>query len=160
MKNSLKEKIAQDIPEEEFQHVNNPVLEPPMIVKNYLNEVTHYSQNENSFFFHDGSATVEVKVVSDEIIRVRLAPHGSFLADFSYAVPSSDQHAAVFNFKEDEQSYQVSTNTVTCLINKADFLISFQDREGEVYTKDDSPMHWEENPDFGGYYVYFSKTNE
>lgn len=158
--NTSKEKFASHMLEEEFQHFNNPVLGPPPIVKKYLTQVTSYVQKENSFFFYDGIAAVEVKVVSDEIIRIRLAPRGSFLDDFSYAVPSSNKHVALFSFKEDEQSYQVSTNTVTCIINKVDFLISFQDRDGEIYAKDDAPMHWEENPDFGGYYVYNTKTNE
>ncbi len=160
VENTLKEKIASNIPEEEFQHINNPVLEPPMIVKKYLNQVSHYTKEGNSFFFYDGSATVEVKVVSDEIIRIRLAPHGSFLADFSYAISAKENGASLFNFKETNDNYQVSTNTVTCLINKSDFLISFLDREGDVYNRDDSPMHWEENPDFGGYYVYCSKENQ
>lgn len=158
--NTLKEEIATQLPEEPYQHVSNPVLEPPKIVKKYLERVTHYSQIENCFFFYDELAAVEVKVVSDEIIRVRLAPRGNFLSDFSYAVPNSNKHVAVFDFKEDEESYQVSTNTVTCIINKTNFLISFQDREGEIYARDDAPMHWEENPDFGGYYVYSTKVNE
>ena len=160
MENSLKEKIAQDIPEEEFQHINNPVLGPPEIVKKYLGSVTSYRKENNNFYFHDGSATVEVKVVSDFIIRIRLAPHSSFLADFSYAVPEYDKHVATFTFKENEEDYRVSTNSVTCIINKKDFIISFEDNEGDSFSKDDMPMHWEENAEFGGYYVYCSKENE
>jgi len=143
--------------EEGIHHVNNPVLDLPEIVKNYLGPVAGYYQENNNFYFNDGSASVEVKVVSDEIIRVRLAPKGQFLEDFSYAVPTSDQHVAVYNFEEDEHVYRVKTNTVTCIINKADFLVSFTDREGKEYNKDYAPMHWEENPDFGGYYVYCTK---
>lgn len=141
-----------------IQHVNNPVLDLPQIVKKYLQKVTSYMQKGNSFLFTDGSATVEVKVVSDEIIRVRLAPHSQFLEDFSYAVPNADQHVAVYAFQEDEKAYSVSTNTVTCVVNKENFHISFQDREGQIINQDHSPMHWEENPDFGGYYVYCTKV--
>ncbi|QNL49940.1 DUF4968 domain-containing protein [Olivibacter sp. SDN3] len=143
-----------------IQHVNNPVLDLPQIVKKYLQKVTGYTQKDNSYYFTDGSATVEVKVVSDEIIRIRLAPHGQFLDDFSYAVPNPDQHVTVYAFQEDENSYSVSTNTVTCVINKQNFHISFQDRDGKVVNQDQSPMHWEENPDFGGYYVYCTKLAE
>ncbi|MFC6102918.1 glycoside hydrolase family 31 protein [Olivibacter domesticus] len=141
-----------------IQHVNNPVLDLPQIVKKYLQKVTSYMQKENSFLFTDGSATVEVKVVSDEIIRVRLAPHSQFLEDFSYAVPNADQHVAVYAFQENEETYSVSTNTVTCVVNKGNFHISFQDRDGQIINRDHSPMHWEENPDFGGYYVYCTKV--
>lgn len=144
--------------EEVVQHVNNPVLDLPEVVKNYLGAVTGYHQEDNNFYFTDGHATVEVKVVSDEIIRVRLAPSGQFLADFSYAVPRTNQRVAVFSFDENELNYMVKTNTVTCVIQKADFLISFADRKGKPYNTDHSPMHWEENMDDGGYYVYCSKT--
>jgi len=149
--------------EEGIHHVNNPVLDLPEIVKNYLGAVAGFHQEDNNFYFTDGSARVEIKVVSDEIIRVRLAPKGQFLEDFSYAVPQTDQHVAVYTFEEDDHAYRVKTNTVTCNIQKADFLISFTDREGQEYNRDATPMHWEENPDFGGYYVYCSKvarTNE
>lgn len=151
---------APSLLEEGMHHVNNPVLDLPEIVKNYLGPVAGYHQENNNYYFSDGSASVEVKVVSDEIIRVRLAPSGQFLEDFSYAVPQIDQHVAVYDFEEDQDVYRVKTNTVTCVINKSDFLISFEDREGKVYNKDYSPMHWEENPDFGGYYVYCTKVAE
>ena len=54
----------------------------------------------NKFYFSDGDARVEIRVVSDEIIRVRLAPHGVFLEDFSYAVPVVDQKVTTFNMEE------------------------------------------------------------
>lgn len=157
--NKITEEVLQENTlEADIQHVNNPVLDLPQIVKKYLQKVTSYMQKENSFLFTDGSATVEVKVVSDEIIRVRLAPHSQFLEDFSYAVPNADQHVAVYAFQENEETYSVSTNTVTCVVNKENFHISFQDREGQIINQDHSPMHWEENPDFGGYYVYCTKV--
>lgn len=141
-----------------IHHVNNPVLDLPAIVKNYLGKVKGYRQEANNFYFTDGHAEVEVKVVSDEIIRVRLAPSGQFLEEFSYAVPQTDKRVEVFSFAEDENSYRVKTNTVTCVINKANFHIAFEDRKGKIYNRDHAPMHWEENPDFGGYYVYCTKT--
>lgn len=144
--------------DENIHHVNNPVLDLPEIVKNYLGTVTGHHQEHNNYYFTDDKATVEVKVVSDEIIRIRLAPTGQFLEDFSYAVPKTDQHVEVYNFEEEPTSYRVKTNTVTCVINKADFLISFEDREGKEYSRDHTPMHWEENADFGGYYVFCTKA--
>ncbi len=149
--------VNEQLLEDGMQHVNNPVLDLPQIVKRYLGTLTGYWQQHNSYYFTDGSATVEVKVVSDEIIRIRLAPQGRFLDDFSYAVTASDQQATVFDFEERNDSYRVKTNTVTCVIRKADFLISFEDREGKLMNRDHSPMHWEENSDFGGYYVYCTK---
>jgi alpha-glucosidase len=146
------------IEEEIIQHLNNPVANLKPIVKEYLTEVKKVKKENNRFYFSDGNAKVEVRVVSDEIIRVRLAPHGVFLDDFSYAVPQVDQKVTTFSLREDDDCYAISTNTVTCKINKADFLISFSDNlSGLVMSKDASAMHWEENVEFGGYYVYATK---
>ncbi|WP_028295498.1 glycoside hydrolase family 31 protein [Olivibacter sitiensis] len=140
-----------------IQHKNNPVLDLPQIVKRYLKAVSGHYQQDNNYFFTDGNAAVEVKVVSDEIIRVRLAPQGQFLEDFSYAVENKDQHVAVFEFKETSDTYVVKTNTISCKIEKKSFLISFEDRNGKIINRDFAPMHWEENADFGGYYVFCTK---
>jgi len=152
----LKEELSHQV-EEEVHHVNNPVLDPPQIEKNYLGKIIQYIQKDNNFYFYDGNATVEIKVVSDEIIRVRLAPNSSFLADFSYAVVNANQHVDLFELLEDEKTYRVKTNTVTCILNKENFLISFENRDGKIVNRDYAPMHWEENADFGGFYVYCTK---
>lgn len=143
--------------EEGIQHVNNPVLDLQPIVKKYLTQVKEYTQDENNFYFSDGDARVEVRVVSDEIIRIRLAPHGVFLEEFSYAVQQLEQKVTVFFFHEDEESYHVETNTVACVIRKKDFLISFTDNQDKIINEDYTAMHWEENAEFGGYYVYCTK---
>jgi alpha-glucosidase len=143
--------------EEGVHHVNNPVIGLKPIEKNYLSAVTGYIQNNNSFYFTDGEAKVEVQVISDEIIRIRLAPHGVFLEEFSYAVPNPIQRVTVFSFDENEENYIVETNTVKCFIRKEDFFISFSDNTDQVISADHDAMHWEENSEFGGYYVYCTK---
>lgn len=163
-------KVPQDVPEVEkaehieeeiTQHLNNPVAGLEPIVKKYLTSVLTVKTENNKFYFSDGDARVEVRVVSDEIIRVRLAPHGVFLDDFSYAVPQVDQRVSTFKFVEKEDYYSISTNVVTCKINKTDFLISFLDNNtGAVMSQDSKPMHWEENVEFGGYYVFATKACE
>lgn len=146
--------------EEIIQHLNNPVTALKPIVKEYLSSVTKVKKEGNRFYFSDGNARVEVRIVSDEIIRVRLAPHSVFLDDFSYAVPVVDQKVTTFRLEEAEDFYAISTNTITCRVSKADFLVSFVDNlTGKVMSSDSTPMHWEENVEFGGYYVYATKQN-
>lgn len=160
----MEEKEKQSLPEisieqleEGVQHVNNPIIGLKPIEKRYLQTVKEYKQVNNSFYFTDGESTVEVMVLSDEIIRVRMAPQGTFLEDFSYAVPKLVNTATVFSFLETESDYRVETNTVSCIITKKTFLISFADNQQNLINEDFSPMHWEENVDFGGYYVYCTK---
>ncbi|MES2455232.1 MAG: glycoside hydrolase family 31 protein [Bacteroidota bacterium] len=150
--------ISTEETEEAIQHLNNPVTDLKPIVKKYLSTVQKVAVDGNRFFFGDGSARVEVRVVSDEIIRVRLAPHGVFLDDFSYAVPVVDQKVTTFKLDDQEEYYAISTNTVTCRIRKSDFFVSFVENQSQmVMSEDATPMHWEENTEFGGYYVYATK---
>ncbi|WP_082911307.1 glycoside hydrolase family 31 protein [Pedobacter psychrophilus] len=149
-----------ELDDADIQHVNNPIVGLKPIVKEFLGSVKEVRQENNKFIFTDGAASVEVRVVSDEIIRVRMAPHSVFLDDFSYAVPLLDQKVAVFNFKDEKTYYSVSTNTVTCRINKENFLISFVDNDNNITNEDYLAMHWEENAKFGGYYVYCTKKSD
>ncbi|WP_404478853.1 glycoside hydrolase family 31 protein [Sphingobacterium sp. ML3W] len=143
---------------ESMHHVNNPVLDLPKIEKKYLETVISHNQNDKSYYFSDGKAKVEIKIVTDEIVRVRLAPQGTFLEDFSYALAKKDHRVSIHQCKEEVDHYSVHTNTISCRINKSDFLISFSDRAGKLFNADLAPMHWEESPDFGGYYVYSTKV--
>ncbi|GGH12723.1 DUF4968 domain-containing protein [Sphingobacterium alkalisoli] len=157
-----KQEIASEMVTEEslegtIQHVNNPVLDLPEIEKRYLRSITGYVKDGNNFVFTDGKAQVEIKVVSDDVIRVRLAPQGAFLDDFSYAVIEQEKHTHSYDLREDDKNFHVKTNNVICTISKKDFLVSFSDIKGKTLNADHAPMHWEENPDFGGYYVYCTK---
>jgi alpha-glucosidase len=144
--------------DKDIQHVNNPIVGLKPIEKKFLGKVVDFRQEDTKFYFSDGEATVEIRIISDEIIRVKMAPHKVFLDEFSYAVPKLDQRVDVFNFTEEETRYAVATNTVTCYINKEDFRISFADNAGTVTNEDFQSMHYEENVQFGGYYVYCTKT--
>lgn len=157
-----KAEIATDILQEEtldnIHHVNNPVLDVPAVEKKYLNAILSYSKQGNVFVFTDGKASVEIKVFSDEIIRVRLAPRSQFLEDFSYAIKKDlDLHPTSFTLVETDDAFQIKTSAVVCQLQKKDFLVSFETLEGKVMNADQQPMHWEENPEFGGYYVYCTK---
>ena len=148
----------QQFEEEVVQHLNNPVTDIKPIVKEYLTSVKSVKKEGNKFYLSDGDAVVEVRVVSDEIIRVRLAPHGVFLADFSYAVEQVDKKVTTFQLEDTADAYLISTNTITCKVRKDNFLISFIcNKTGIVTSSDASPMHWEENSEFGGFYVYATK---
>ncbi|HVW12221.1 MAG TPA: glycoside hydrolase family 31 protein [Mucilaginibacter sp.] len=147
-----------EVEEEEFHHVNNPVTGLKPIVKKYLGKPFDSEKKGNKFYFSDGNAKVEVTIVTDEIIRVRLAPHGVFLDEFSYAVPKLEKKISLFGMAEQEEEYVVSTSAVNCHIRKDDFFISFSDNQGHVTSTDAVPMHWEENIKFGGYYVYCTKA--
>jgi len=144
--------------EEEFHHLNNPADGIKPIIKKYLGVPKNANQEGNKFYFSDGDAKVEVVVITNEIIRVRLAPHSVFLDEFSYAVPRLEHRAIDFTLTEDDAEFKVSTSAVNCHIRKKDFFISFSDSNDFITSSDAVPMHWEENVKFGGYYVFCTKT--
>ena len=144
--------------DEPFHHVNNPAADIKPVIKKYLGIPNNAEKTGNKIYFSDGDAKVEVTVVTDEIIRIRLAPHGVFLEEFSYAVPKLERQAPEFELLETEFEFLVSTRVVNCHIRKKDFFISFSDKNNHVTSTDAVPMHWEENVKFGGYYVFCTKT--
>jgi alpha-glucosidase len=144
--------------DEPFHHVNNPAADIKPVIKKYLGIPNNAEKTGNKIYFSDGDAKVEVTVVTDEIIRVRLAPHGVFLEEFSYAVPKLEHTAPEFELLETEFEFLVSTRVVNCHIRKKDFFISFSDKSNHITSADAVPMHWEENIKFGGYYVFCTKT--
>ena len=144
--------------DEPFHHVNNPAADIKPVIKKYLGIPNNAEKTGNKIYFSDGDAKVEVTVVTDEIIRIRLAPHGVFLEEFSYAVPKLEHKAPEFELLETETEFLVSTLAVNCHIRKKDFFISFSDKKNHVTSADAVPMHWEENVKFGGYYVFCTKT--
>src|ERR1700761_36291 len=122
-------KIIEEEEEEDFHHLNNPAEGIKPIIKKYLGVPNNVNQQGNKFYFSDGDAKVEVTVVADEIIRVRLAPHGVFLEEFSYAVPKLEKKVSVFGLHEHENEFVVYTNIVNCHVRKQDFFISFSDNQ-------------------------------
>ncbi|RVT96558.1 DUF4968 domain-containing protein [Mucilaginibacter limnophilus] len=145
------------VEEEGFRHLNNPADGIKPITKKYLGIPEKVEQLGNKFYFSDGDAKVEIIVVNEEIMRVRLAPHGVFLDDFSYAVPVLKNKPVPVTLTEDEKEFRLSTQIINCHVRKADFFISFSDKDDVITSADATPMHWEENAQFGGYYVYCTK---
>src|ERR1700749_2808770 len=113
--------------EEGFHHVNNPAADIKPVIKKYLGVPTHAEQAGNRLYFTDGDAKVEITVVNKEIIRVKLAPHGVFLDEFSYAVPKLENKDVDFNLIESDTEFIITTGKVNCHISKKDFMIAFSD---------------------------------
>src|SRR5438067_10330296 len=119
--------LLEEEEEEEFHPLTNPADGIKPIIKKYLGIPNHADQIGNKFYFTDGDAKVEVVVVTDEIIRVRLAPHSVFLEEFSYAVPKLEHKAAAFTLYEDDNEFRVATKSINCHISNKDVFISFSD---------------------------------
>ncbi|MDN5201025.1 glycoside hydrolase family 31 protein [Fulvivirgaceae bacterium BMA10] len=131
------------------------VLQTP---KQVLNKIKNYSRQGSTFYFHSEREVLEIKVISDEIIRFRFVPDGFFQNDFSYALELNHKFTIDrLALAEKPDGYELMTNSLVCVIEKTSMKITMKDMEGKIINEDATGMHWEENISQGGNYVYCSK---
>src|SRR5208282_5905614 len=93
-----------------------------------------------------GSAKVRITVFRDGIIRIRLAPHGSFPKDFSWAVIESPQPPAI-GIQDSKSDLRMTVGRVVVIVKKTPLLVTFSDSDGNVLLADEPslPMAWDGN---------------
>ncbi|MFZ0735899.1 MAG: glycoside hydrolase family 31 protein [Candidatus Acidiferrales bacterium] len=91
-----------------------------------------------------GLAHVRVTAFQDGVIRVRVAPQGTFPKDSSWAVIEAPEPPAV-KIEESKQDVRVSTSRVVVQIQRAPLLIRFLDAAGNLILADEPslPMAWD-----------------
>jgi alpha-glucosidase len=127
--------------------------------KFFPGHITKFRREGNTFFFYaTPETTLELKVLSDRIIRFRYAPEGSFERDFSYAIASGYEESIVeLEIGEDETEYRVSTSLVHCYLRKEDLKVRITDHHGLVINEDEAGFHWMHYLSKGGKIVFNSK---
>jgi len=127
-------------------------------VKYYPGPVKNWEQKGNVLFIYAGQTTLEVKVISDKIIRFRYAPEGQFQRDFSYATKRAVYISLVsLKVQEDEHEIRVITERVICRINKLTMGVTITDLNHEIIVEDEAGYHWQHYLWKGGKIVYVSK---
>jgi alpha-glucosidase len=91
-----------------------------------------------------GSAKVRITAFRDGVIRVRLAPQGSFPKDFSWAVIESPDPPAI-NVEDGMAELRMAVGRVVVIVKKTPLLITFADSAGNVLLADEPslPMAWD-----------------
>ena len=91
-----------------------------------------------------GLAHVRVTAFQDGVIRVRVAPQGTFPKDSSWAVIEAPEPPVV-KIEESKQDVRVSTSRVVVQIQRAPLLIRFLDTAGNLILADEPslPMAWD-----------------
>lgn len=90
-----------------------------------------------------GAAKVRITAFRDGIIRVRLAPEGTFAKDFSWAIVEGADAPAV-KIEDGKSEVRMTAGGVLVIVKKSLLLISFSDSSGNVILADDPslPMAW------------------
>ena len=126
--------------------------------KYYPDGINKWYQKGNFLYFHTTETTLEVRVISDKIIRFRYAPEGIFQRDFSYAlVPALDESLVSLDVSQDDNFIYITTQKVICKVQKNPLSIIITDLKGEVIVEDEAGYHWQHYLWKGGKIVYVSK---
>jgi alpha-glucosidase len=123
-----------------------------------LGQIKKVEQAGQVILLHDVNARLEVTVISENIVRMRVAPHGTFLPDFSYARKESEFNALNPNWAEEEDHFALLLPDFTLEISKEDMATRFVTTAGLVLAEDLAGPNWEDNTEFGGQYVHWQRA--
>jgi alpha-glucosidase len=92
----------------------------------------------------DGTAKVRITAVREGIVRVRVAPDGTFPKDVSWAVIQAPEPPKVL-LEENAASVTLATGSIRVNVQKSPLLVSFADANGKVLLADEPslPMAWD-----------------
>lgn len=127
-------------------------------IKYYPDAIQEWKREGNYFYFYSTETILEVRVISDKVIRFRYAPEGKFQRDFSYAVVDNLQESIVFfDIREQIGAFEIYTDKIHVLIDKGNLRITITDKNGQVINEDELGFHWQHYLLKGGKIVYCSK---
>ncbi|WPQ60182.1 glycoside hydrolase family 31 protein [Chitinophaga sancti] len=127
-------------------------------VKHYPDTIKEWKKEGNYFYFYTSETILEVRIISDKIIRFRYAADGKFQRDFSYAVSDRLEETPVnFGLREFEENFELYTDILRIYINRDDLRLTITDSEGRIVNQDEMGFHWQYYLQKGGKIVYCSK---
>ncbi len=94
-----------------------------------------------------GGPRVAITVLTDRMLRVRLAPEGTFAARHSWAVTQADDEFAEtsFEIEESSQALVLRTASLTVRIERERGNLSFADVQGQPFCADEAGMQWNQS---------------
>lgn len=126
--------------------------------KHYPDNIKEWKKEGNYFYFYTSETILEVRIISDKIIRFRYAADGTFQRDFSYAVSDRLEESPVnFGLHEFEENFEIYTEALRIYISRDDMRLTITDMEGCIINQDELGFHWQYYLQKGGKIVYCSK---
>lgn len=133
----------------------------------HLGDVNRIEKVRDGVELTSGRAKVRITAFNDSIVRVRVAPQGSFARDFSWAVIAAPQPPAL-SITETRDDLKMTAGSTTVIVQKSPLLIRFADTAGKVLLADEPalPMAfdgsrvyvWKKMPADENYYGLGDKT--
>jgi len=119
---------------------------------NQLNAIQSHQRAGNTLFLDCGGPRVAITALTEKIIRVRLAPQGSFNARRSWAITPPDESFPPVPLELTEKNGRLvlSTAALSIQINCAPCRITFHDLEGRPFCADTDGLGWSAVEGFQG----------
>jgi alpha-glucosidase len=90
----------------------------------------------NELTFSNPRATVVIKVLAPDLIRVRAVHAPSLPSDHSYAVVKSDWPSGKVDFSSDRKYQKIRTEQLEVRVQLSPFRVAFYDAKGDLISKD------------------------
>jgi len=126
----------------------------------YPGIITKTAFNEGVFTFEcQNQVTIQITVLTDDIIRVRYGIENVFEDDFSYAISEKFEGNVInLDTSETDDAYFIHTDTIDIELRKSNSAVTMFTKEGKVICQDEKGFHWEDNHTHGGHIVEMSKN--
>src|SRR6266516_1439788 len=104
-----------------------------------------FMREGRSLVLEYGGPRVAITVLTERVIRVQLAPDGTFEARRSWAVARTDEDfgEATFEIEESGRELLLKTATLTVRIDRDRGRFSFTNIQGQAFCADEEGMQWE-----------------
>lgn len=110
-----------------------------------LGALRSYTRQGHALILDYGGPCVSITVLTDRMIRVRLAPDGTFAARRSWAVARADDEfpGVSFEIEESDQALVLRTDTLSVRLERDRGSLSFADVLGQPFCADKAGMQWD-----------------
>ncbi len=103
----------------------------------HLGDVQSFELDGSNLNLSCKNASVRISAMSNHVVRVRLAPEGTFGRDFSWAVTGLNARGSFKWIDQGEDRLVLATGSLNVIVHRTPCRIEVQDAEGNVLTADD-----------------------
>ena len=113
----------------------------------FIGEVTNFNQKQNIVDIECNNAKVQIIILADDLVRVRMIHGQDFPTDFSYSVLPISKSPSVFPVEDQGNRLKISTKELAVYIQKSPCRISFYDLKDNLLCKDHDAygMGWKDS---------------
>ena len=92
--------------------------------------------------FNCANGKVLLEILAPDLVRIRFGPDGAFSYERSWAVCKEDWKEVEWDCDEQKDFVRIATTELDIYAQKEPFLLSFTDKDGNVISRDASPVEW------------------